>query len=51
MNTMMMVRIGLCSTGRITTRSRTTPPTKEIATVRKKANQYGMPALIMVQAI
>jgi len=39
MNTMTTVSTGACSTGRITTRSRSTPAAKEIATVRPKALQ------------
>jgi hypothetical protein len=44
MHTMTCVSTGAPSTGRITTRSRSTPPANEIASVAAKAAQYGMPA-------
>ena len=50
MHTMTMVRMGLFSTGRITTRSISTPPTNEITRVPKNAHQYGTPALSSVHA-
>ncbi len=51
MNTTTTASTGACSTGRMITRSMITPSTKANATVRKKAGQYGMPALISDQAM
>jgi len=50
MHTITMVRIGLPSTGRITTRSIRTPPMKDTTSVPKNATQYGSPAFIIVHA-
>ena len=47
--TITIDRIGAFSTGRITTRSMTTPPTNAIARVDRNATQYGSPALISDQ--
>ena len=49
--TITMVRIGALSTGRMITRSSSTPPTNEITSVPKNAHQYGTPALISVHAM
>jgi hypothetical protein len=38
------------STGRITTRSSTTPPANEASTVTTKAGQYAKPCCVSVQA-
>ena len=46
---MTIDRIGAFSTGRITTRSITTPPTNATARVDTNATQYGNPALMNVQ--
>ena len=46
MKTMTTDRIGAFSTGRMMTRSISTPPTKAIATVSRNAAQYGTPAWI-----
>src|SRR6266550_1763869 len=50
MQTITIERIGLFSTGRMITRSTSTPPTNDSARVAKKATQYGIPALIIVHA-
>ena len=50
MQTMTIVSTGAFSTGRITTRSIASPPTKAIASVAANATQYESPALISVQA-
>ena len=50
MKTITTVRIGAFSTGRMMTRSITTPPMKAAITVTKKAPQYGKPACISAQA-
>jgi hypothetical protein len=47
--TMTIDRIGAFSTGRISTRSMTTPPTNAIPRVEMNATQYGRPALISDQ--
>ena len=49
MNTVTTASTGAFSTGRMITRSITTPAMKEMPTVRKKAIQYGSPACSSVQ--
>ena len=51
MNTTTTASTGACSTGRMMTRSITTPSTNAMATVSAKAIQYGTPALTSDQAM
>ena len=50
MHTMTMVSTGAPSTGRITMRSISRPPTNEMTRVAPNATQYGRPALSSVHA-
>ena len=49
MKTITTESTGAFSTGRMITRWISTPPTKAMITVRKKATQYGSPAWISDQ--
>jgi hypothetical protein len=51
MNTTTTASTGAFSTGRMTILSMRIPNMKAIPTVRRKAGQYGMPALIRLQAM